>query len=104
MLNSASSWPKAAPVSAALHRSDLVEALVFADDQRLDAARAAVAIVGEVLQHPHRAAVEGHDRHQVGAVICVCDELLRRGQRAQLIGHAAWRVMSKYSTSSRRSR
>ena len=37
MLNSVSSWPKAAPVSAALSSVvGLVEALAFADDQFVD--------------------------------------------------------------------
>ena len=37
MLNSASSWPKAAPVSAALSSAvGFVEALAFADDQFVD--------------------------------------------------------------------
>ena len=67
MLNSVSSWPKAAPVSAALSSlASLVEALALADDQLVDGRRAAIAIVGEILQDFHGAAGELHDGHQVG--------------------------------------
>ena len=67
MLNSLSSWPKAAPVSAELASSSVfVEALAFADDQVCEVCCSSVAVVGEILQHLHRAAFVLHDRHQVG--------------------------------------
>ena len=49
----------------------------------------------------HGAPCVQHDGHQIGRGHLRPDELLRRGQGAQLVAAAASRVMSKYSASSR---
>ncbi len=57
MLNSLSSWPKAAPVSeAASLLLGAVVVLAFADDEGFEDAEEAVAVGGEVLQDVDRGA------------------------------------------------
>ncbi len=86
MLNSLSSWPKAAPVSAVLASLPVSsKPCAFADDHGFENAQQPVAVVGEILQHLDRAAGIAHDGHQIGGCHLRSDELLRGGERAQLI-------------------
>jgi hypothetical protein len=61
-------------------------ALAFADDQRLQDAEQLVAIGGEVLQNIDRAALVAQDGDQIDGGHLGADELLRRGERAKLVG------------------
>ena len=69
-----------------------VEALRFGD-QLADRRLQQVAIVGEILQHLDGAVRVLHDRHQIGRSDLLGKELLRRRERAQLVGGIA--LMSK---------
>jgi len=87
MLNSLSSWPKAAPVSEDAESSEeLASALAFSDDHGLEDAEQAIAIVGEVLQDVDGGAVVAHDGEQIGGGHVSADELLGGAERAQLVG------------------
>ena len=86
-LNSLSSWPKAAPVSALLASSIVsADALAFADDQGLENAEQLVAIGGEVLEDIDRATLVAEDGDQVDGGHLRAEELLGGGERAQLVG------------------
>ena len=85
-LNSLSSWPNAAPVSALLASSTVFGGiLAFADDHGFENAEQLVAIRGEVLQNVDGAALVAHDRHQVDGGHLRADELFGSLQRAQLV-------------------
>ena len=86
MLNSLSSWPNAAPVSA---RAGVVagfaEALAFSHDHRFEDAQQPVAVVGEILQDVNGAARITQDGNAIGRRHLRADEFLRRSERAQLV-------------------
>ena len=81
----------------------VVEALVFADDHGFDDAQQPVAIVGEILQHLHRARlVNVMMATRSAGVICVRMNL-RAASKARNWSAGGMAVISKYSASSRRS-
>ncbi len=88
-LNSVSSWPNAAPVSALLASSTVsADALAFAHDQGLQDAEQLVAIGGEVLQDVDGTTLVAEDGDQVDSGQLRAQEFLRGRERAQLVGRA----------------
>ena len=86
ILNSLSSCPKEAPVSAVLASSDGFDrTLAFADDHRLENAEQAIAVGGKVLQHIDGATRISKDRNEVDRGNLCPDKLLSGAECTQLI-------------------
>ena len=86
ILNSASSWPKAVPVSGIVRKAVTVE--IVAVDQPQQHFVEPRAIVGEVGLHAHGAALKRHDRHQHRRIHLRRDEFLRGRERAHRVAAA----------------
>ena len=96
MLNSASSCPNAAPVSADARVAGSSSPSSPSPTIRVcDDAQQLVAIVGEVLLHVDGAAGERHDRDQIGGRHLRADELAAAARSARTDRGVGIAVMSK---------